>query len=229
MGKNLPPPEDEGPPGAPKWMVTFSDCMTLLLTFFVLLLTFSSFDDKSFRKMSTSLAQAMPSIGQQARRRDAVQAPSPVEYQPDRQKGSEKATQDQTTVGNMNEGQSHLDFEQRKVYRVPSKAMFLGMGAELSAEGKELLTDLATIVRTMPNHIVISEHRQPASPGVDPLGMRRAWTATHYLTGVEKLDKYRFAIAGNATVPTENLPSDGQTLQIERVLEISLLERSISQ
>ncbi|MHC4104970.1 MAG: flagellar motor protein MotB, partial [Planctomycetota bacterium] len=38
--------EDEAP-GAPEWMVTFSDCMTLLLTFFVLLLSFSSFDDKT--------------------------------------------------------------------------------------------------------------------------------------------------------------------------------------
>ena len=54
--------EEDGPPGAPKWMVTFSDCMTLLLTFFVLLLTFSSFDDKSFRKMTTALSTALPSV-----------------------------------------------------------------------------------------------------------------------------------------------------------------------
>ena len=40
--KQVVPDED---PGAPEWMVTFSDCMTLLLTFFVLLLSFSSFDD----------------------------------------------------------------------------------------------------------------------------------------------------------------------------------------
>ena len=51
-----PPPQDEEQ-GAPEWMVTFSDCMTLLLTFFVLLLSFSSFDDKAYRKFITILAQ----------------------------------------------------------------------------------------------------------------------------------------------------------------------------
>ncbi len=33
------------------WIVTFSDCMTLLLCFFVLLLTFSSFDEASLKKL----------------------------------------------------------------------------------------------------------------------------------------------------------------------------------
>jgi chemotaxis protein MotB len=209
-------------------MVTFSDCMTLLLTFFVLLLTFSSFDDKSFRKMTTSLAQAMPSIGHEARMRDSVVAPDPIHYQPDRQKGSEKPAPDGTQEANMNEGRTHLDFEQRKVYMVPSQQVFLGMGAELSVEGKQLLADLATVARAMPNHIVISEHRQPPVLQGDPLGMRRAWTITRYLTQVEKFETHRFAIAGNATVPTANLPSGSQVLQSGRVLEISLLEKNIS-
>ncbi|HDR05093.1 MAG TPA: flagellar motor protein MotB, partial [Candidatus Marinimicrobia bacterium] len=31
--------EDLGPPGAPAWMTTYSDMVTLLLTFFVLLIS----------------------------------------------------------------------------------------------------------------------------------------------------------------------------------------------
>ena len=46
-------PEPEQEAGAPEWMVTFSDCMTLLLTFFVLLLSFSSFDENLFRKLKS--------------------------------------------------------------------------------------------------------------------------------------------------------------------------------
>lgn len=34
-----------GPPGAPEWVVTFTDMISLLVTFFVLLLTFSSTED----------------------------------------------------------------------------------------------------------------------------------------------------------------------------------------
>ena len=44
-------PADEGPPGVAPWLVTFSDCMTLLLCFFVLLTTFSSFDEQALRKL----------------------------------------------------------------------------------------------------------------------------------------------------------------------------------
>ena len=57
MAREKKQPEPEQQAGAPEWMVTFSDCMTLLLTFFVLLLSFSSFDDESdFRKMNSSIA-----------------------------------------------------------------------------------------------------------------------------------------------------------------------------
>jgi chemotaxis protein MotB len=51
---------EEQPAGAPEWMVTFSDCMTLLLTFFVLLLSFSSFDDRIFRQLKTIFGDALP-------------------------------------------------------------------------------------------------------------------------------------------------------------------------
>jgi len=42
----------------PSWMVTFSDLATLLLTFFVLLLTMSSMDDKSLKSLFTNFTSA---------------------------------------------------------------------------------------------------------------------------------------------------------------------------
>ena len=36
--------EASGPPGAPEWIVTFTDMISLLVTFFVLMMTFSSLD-----------------------------------------------------------------------------------------------------------------------------------------------------------------------------------------
>lgn len=45
-------------PGAPLWMVTFSDMMTLLLTFFVLLLSMATLDQVKFNQASQSLASA---------------------------------------------------------------------------------------------------------------------------------------------------------------------------
>ena len=49
------PAEESGAPGCPAWMLTYSDTVTLLCTFFILLLTFSSFDDEDFKVLSNSL------------------------------------------------------------------------------------------------------------------------------------------------------------------------------
>ncbi|MBA5763667.1 flagellar motor protein MotB [Vibrio sp. 404] len=43
------------PPGAPLWMTTFSDLMTLLMCFFVLLLSFSEMDVLKFKQIAGSM------------------------------------------------------------------------------------------------------------------------------------------------------------------------------
>jgi len=223
------PPPEESPGGAPKWMVTFSDCMTLLLTFFVLLLTFSSFDDKAFSKMTTSLGKALPSVGERRNDQDAVTPKQPVQYQPNRRRGSEKPDADGDQEGNLEDGQMHLDFEQRRVYLVPSTKVFLGLGAELSQAGKELLADFAFVAQDMPHPVVISEHRQPADKGGDRLGMRRSWAVVRYLAETESLDRRRFAISATPTVPAENIPPGAEIKSQPRLLAITLLDRSINQ
>ena len=47
------------PPGAPAWMATFSDLMSLLLTFFVLLLSLSTIEKQKFSMAMTSLQGAL--------------------------------------------------------------------------------------------------------------------------------------------------------------------------
>lgn len=53
--------EQESPPvdkGAPKWVVTFGDLMSLLLCFFVLLLSFSEMDRQKYKQVAGSLEKA---------------------------------------------------------------------------------------------------------------------------------------------------------------------------
>jgi chemotaxis protein MotB len=51
--------QDTPPEGAPEWMVTFADLMSLLLTFFVLLLSFSNMEIVKFRTMAGSVRNAL--------------------------------------------------------------------------------------------------------------------------------------------------------------------------
>ena len=55
-------PQSDGPTGN-EWMVTFSDCMTLLLTFFVLLTSFATFDNRTIPELSRACAKAIPGVG----------------------------------------------------------------------------------------------------------------------------------------------------------------------
>lgn len=52
--------KDECPPqGAPAWMVTYGDMMTLLLTFFVLIVSFSSIEQVKFRAAISSIQEGL--------------------------------------------------------------------------------------------------------------------------------------------------------------------------
>ena len=56
----LPPPEEEEEckEGAPEWVVTFGDMMSLLLTFFILLLSFANLEVIKYKVLSGSIMKA---------------------------------------------------------------------------------------------------------------------------------------------------------------------------
>lgn len=67
--KSAPPPKEEG---IPAWMATFADMVTLLLCFFVLLLSFTNQDVTNFRIMLGSVQEA---LGVQTEDASALAAP----------------------------------------------------------------------------------------------------------------------------------------------------------
>jgi len=216
---------------APEWMVTFSDCMTLLLTFFVLLLSFSSFDDKVFRKMETALAEALPGVGMSMMKdKDAFLTIRQIQYKKDLQKGSEKPTLNGNIEANPKEDISLLPFQNRKVFLIPSEKVFWGRGSFISSRGREILSDVASLLKTVPNRIAVSENNQTNDRKSIELGLYRAWAVTKYLTEQQHLDKNRFSVSAASTVPQQNLSSDrARPLRSvsRRMLEIVILERSI--
>lgn len=61
--------EDEGSPGAPAWMATFADLMSLLMCFFVLLLSFSEMDVNKYKQIAGSMQSAF-GVQNQVKARD---------------------------------------------------------------------------------------------------------------------------------------------------------------
>jgi chemotaxis protein MotB len=216
-------------PGAPEWMVTFSDCMTLLLTFFVLLLSFSSFDNKIFQRMESAFTEGLSSIGLRTSPRDEAFLSTPrIVYNQDPERGSEQPTVDGQYESNPSTSLDFMDFQDQKVFLVPSEDVFLGLGTRTSGHGRQMLTDVAALLNAVPNRVIVSEHAMEASAS-DEIGLTRAWTIAQFLADRQGVDKTRLSITSAATVDASTLRHSGLSAmnpQTKRVIEIVILERS---
>ena len=230
-------PESDEAPGAPIWMVTFSDCMTLLLTFFVLLLSFSSFDEKIFRKLKASFSKALPNVSQSDKtNRDAVLPTEQIEATPELVEGSEKPTFVKGLADNLKED-TPADFRRLKVFSISSKRIFWGKGALISAEGRRAMTKMALFLKEVPSRVVVSENGPASEEGAvlgtpygEQLGLPRAWAVMEYFTTEHNLSKSWFSISAASTLAQESLKSGEParaSTEPERTVEIVLLERSI--
>lgn len=218
-------------PGAPEWMVTFSDCMTLLLTFFVLLLSFSSFDERSFHKLKVIFAKSLPKVSSDPTREKSAFLQSPEFWPLDEvDKGSEKPTLEEGPEHNLMEEAPEDDFRRRKVFLVPSRRIFWGKGSSISREGRQVLSIVGAFLKEAPNRVVISENSRGAEKSGETLGLDRAWSVMEFMTAGQKLDKKQFSISATSTITEQALKKKTSTSpegKEERMLEIVLLERSI--
>ena len=74
------PKEAPAPPKAevPKWVMTYADMVSLLVTFFIMLMTWSSLEKEMYSKMMGSVAGAFGAISDpQTRPREAIRDPPP--------------------------------------------------------------------------------------------------------------------------------------------------------
>ncbi len=219
--------EDDGPAGAPVWMVTFSDCMTLLLTFFVLLLSFSSFDERIFRQLKAIFADALPSVAPNTKsERDSFLSTKQIQATAELDEGSEKPTLDKGVKDRTKEETEPVDFHSRKVFLIESKRIFWAKGTVVSSEGRNIMSIMASFLKELPNRIVISENG-PGDENNEQFGLARAWSVLQFLTEKQGLDKKRFSISAASTIPQERLENGKISAGQERAIEIVLLERSI--
>ena len=223
--------ESDEAPGAPEWMVTFSDCMTLLLTFFVLLLSFSSFDNRIFRSLKVGYSTALTSISPVRRsNRDAFFYLPPVRYITELRKGSEKPTSVQGFQDGLMKETGLVDLEGGIAFLISSNKLFWGKGTALSPGGRHIMDTMASFLRGVPRRIVVSENGLAEDMSSEYFGLPRAWAVMEYLTKQQNLDWELFSISAASILAQESFTSSEPGLERpepERRVEIVLLERSI--
>mgnify|MGYP001033188471 CR=1 FL=1 len=221
--------ESDDAPGAPEWMVTFSDCMTLLLTFFVLLLSFSSFDDdRVFLHLKVIYSKALNSITPMIQiERDALLYLPPVKYVAELDKGSETTTSEQGLKDGLMKETKMTDLNNSVAFLISSKKVFWAQGPAISPEGRRILDTMAPLLKSSSSRVVISE-KGPNNQASQYFGMPRAWAVMEYLTKEQKLDSARFSISANGALAQESIAGSGPGRPgTKRTVEIALLQRSI--
>jgi len=216
--KPKPKQEEESGEGAPLWIISFADMMSLLMAFFVMLSTFSSYGPAEAEKLQKAMKAVLapnfyggwypfsptPAAGPQA-----VAAGQS-------EKGSDKPTLEETQGKGLLAETKSEDFRTRKVFVIESKKVFWGGGTTLSRDGRDFLDTLAVFASRMSGRIVIAEN----GPGTDSgIAFNRALRAVTYLAS-RGVSKDRCCIGTKGTLPE-------QDSHAERTLEIAILDESI--
>ncbi len=183
--------------GAPDWMVTFSDCMTLLFTFFVLLLSFAGFGPEVLNGIGKSFADASPSIGRSKKTETASVWQNNLAKRRDKvTKGTEIRTLTEDDSDNFMKEKKPLNFKNLRVFSIASERVFWGRGSALSSKGKNALDAFASFLTLTPARIVISE---TGPDEASDIGLRRSLAVLKYLTESKYLNKDDFSITSSYT------------------------------
>jgi chemotaxis protein MotB len=217
MSRELDEIEASEPPapahGSPPWMTTFADMTILLLTFFVMLLSFANLDLAKFKEISGSFRYAFgvqdPQSGQPGEGAvPVIPLPQDLVQQP----GDSAATQRETVAVLTRAlaeddagGALELDRDDRGVtLRLAGDLLFAPGSAELRAEGKPLLDRVSRMTRALPFDLAIEGHTDdlPADPKQWPtnwhLSAARAISALLYLVESGGVDPKRLSCTGIA-------------------------------
>ena len=210
----------DGPPSN-EWMVTFSDCMTLLLTFFVMLLSFSSFDQEDLTHVFEGFDLASQSSPFDDPR------PPKESFLPDNdmlldrtENGAEFPSAELIEPNRV--PRAPMDplgddaYSDRRVLSIPSDLLFWGRGDSLKPQAAEVLGHVADFLRAMPCRVVI---RETPGPGLtQSLCLKRSLAIMKFLAQSENLDAGRLAVSA---------APDGPDAAPEAIVRIAMLNSKV--
>ena len=221
-------PAEECPPcekGAPMWVTTFGDLMSLLLCFFVLLLSFSEIDRAKYKQVAGSMEKA---FGVQRRTR-VMESPKGIKMIARDFDQELIATRLKEEIGreleeafqkDLYDVRDQLDVgleQDNLVIRMMGESTFDSGSADIRRKTRPLLTKIGQIIAKANKDIVIAGHTDnvPIHRGRGPytsnlrLSSARAAAVAELLLASSKIDPARLStmgfgeyrpIADNATV-----------------------------
>ncbi|MFN0199183.1 MAG: flagellar motor protein MotB [Planctomycetaceae bacterium] len=187
--------EDDPPAGAPEWVVTYGDMMSLLLTFFIMLVSMSEMKDNSngkLRAMMDSMTKSFGMIdgpsgvpGTSTQRTSAL---THMHSTRDTSEGGTKKGGQKSKVGRAGPYANVQRLNHGTEVTLGGPTAFNRFDAELTEEIKSNLDIIASILAGRPNRIVVRGHTSseplpadsPYRDAID-LSFARAHQTSQYL------------------------------------------------
>ncbi len=210
--------------GGDNWMTTYSDLVTLLLTFFIMLFSMAVLDQQKFKNVSQSLQSAFTHNDKKSgemlfdNEGDVMidllnnnqtmvdNKGNPLHSEsPDQALGRVKRQiTDSITDLDISEYVTVIDEEYRIILRLDTIILFDMGSAEIKTEGFKAITELGDILNTLGNEIIINGHTcdLPINTSLYPtnweLSTKRASNVSRILIEQCNIDPSRITAAGHA-------------------------------
>ncbi len=208
--------EECPPKGAPAYMNTYGDMMTLLLTFFVLLLSFSSMQEAKFRRAIGSLKGALGVLPHE----QSVVIPQEI---PIPQLSNLQESEIQESITELQEASAEMDISEAIKLEVTDEGihitltdsvLFQSGQARLKPDILPILMQIANLTQGWPNTMIIEGHtdsdqiRTREFPSNWELSSARALEVLHFFSDQGGIDESKMIpmgmgefhpIASNAT------------------------------
>ncbi|MCF8039614.1 MAG: flagellar motor protein MotB [Desulfohalobiaceae bacterium] len=217
-------------PSAPAWMVTYSDMVTLLLTFFVLMLSMAEMDKIKFRQAVGSLKGAfgvMKSEPVNETKTDMV-LPSVGVIPYDMVQRLYNQILMKIKKLDLNRNIEVVTDRGAIVLRIKEKILFAPGSTSLKKGGGSVLQKVAALVSPLPFDMRIEGHTDNTPYGVEgrtnwDLSVQRAITVLKYYVGNKQLSLDRLSAVGygdtKPLVPNDSPENRALNRRVEFVLE----------
>jgi len=229
--------EESAPSGVPEWVVTYGDMMSLLLTFFIMLVSMSSLKEEgTMRAMLDAISQkfgaTMGEFGTPGTSRQRSSIFNKLSSLGNNSRGGTDAGNPdssgrngpQKTVDSITDG---------AVVTLGGPALFSEFEAELTPEIRRALDAIVEIVRDRPNHIEVRGHASPeplpaGSPYADAwdLSFTRARRVADYL--IERgIEPHRVIVSAAGSTEPRGSPDKPENLKLHHRVDVYLMDSYI--
>ena len=237
--------QEDGPPGVPEWVVTYGDMMSLLLTFFIMLVSMSEVrsDDGKVRAMLDALVERFgPTMGKSGvpgKSRQASSAMTELSSQGVRSEGGTKKAS-RSSKGGSGANKTVKRINHGTVVTMGGPTVFRRFDASLTDELKANLDVLVEVLSTRPNRLVVRGHASPEPlprgkvlnfHGIDvhdqlDLSYARARTVAQYLVS-NGIERRRLLVSAVGSTEPRMLTRQQDVQRLNRRVDVFLIDSYI--